>query len=125
MAMAEVIELAAAVVDRLPGKCPDCFGTGGVLDEDGSSTGIVGHPVACGCMSYLGCKVLAHPAGCDCYEREIEQWRGSCIGCLGTGWAQEWDGPCDCAAGVARYPDGDVGVGLASNGPAPAGRHAR
>jgi hypothetical protein len=73
MAMTEVIE--TAVVERIPGKCPDCFGTGGVLDEDGSLTGVVGQPVACGCMSFLGCQVLAHPAGCGCRRLEIEEWR--------------------------------------------------
>lgn len=73
MAMTEVIE--TAVAERIPGKCPDCFGTGGVLDEDGSLTGVVGQPVACGCMSFAGCQVLAHPVGCDCRRLEIEAWR--------------------------------------------------
>jgi hypothetical protein len=76
MALAEVIGLgpATAEVERIPGKCPDCFGTGGVTDEDGSFTGVVGQPMACSCMSFFGCLVLVHPADCRCREREIEQW---------------------------------------------------
>lgn len=50
MALPEVFELGPTGFEAPAGKCPDCFGTGAVLDEDGSLTGLVGHPVACGCM---------------------------------------------------------------------------
>lgn len=35
-------------------SCPDCAGTGGKLDSDGSLTGLVGSPVACDCTGYVG-----------------------------------------------------------------------
>lgn len=68
MALAEVIEWGPATVEvePMPGKCGDCFGTGGVLDVDGSLTGVVGQPVACGCMAFDGCQRLAHRLGCEC-----------------------------------------------------------
>lgn len=75
MTLVEVFPTESAVVERLPGKCPDCFGTGGVLDEDGSLTGVVGQPVACGCMSFTGCQVMTHPAGCDCHEHDLDEWQ--------------------------------------------------
>lgn len=75
MAMTEVIGAESAVTEPMPGKCPDCFGTGAVLDDDGSFTGVVGQPMACTCMGFSRCKVMTHPAGCDCYERMLDEWR--------------------------------------------------
>jgi len=74
MTLVEMFHTESAEVEPVPGKCPDCFGTGGVTDEDGSFTGVVGQPMACSCMGYFRCVVLAHPADCRCREREIEQW---------------------------------------------------
>ena len=77
MALAEVIgfETAAGVGVEAPAdKCGDCLGTGAVLD-DGSLTGIVGHPVVCVCTDPDpgACHVVAHPHGCTCSQ--VEAWR--------------------------------------------------
>lgn len=75
MALVEVFESGSAVVEPMPGKCPDCLGTGGVLDVDGSLTGVVGQPVACpGCVPFDACQKVSHPVGCTCSALPSGWW---------------------------------------------------
>lgn len=73
------VERAPALVsDHVPAAwslsgaiCGDCGGTGGILDPDGSLTGEVGRPTACGCMGFMPVTAEVSP-GCEDHRARID-----------------------------------------------------